>query len=95
MALGALVLVVGGIGIGLAVLGAILVLLALIELVGQIERREHVAGEPAEGLLVLQGVGHAVEQVAGAFLDPGTPQIDQGPGSCGWRRAGQPLAHEE
>ena len=95
LAFGALVLILGGVRIGFAVRGGFLVLVVLIELIGEIERGEHVTGEPAECLLVEQRLGHAVEQGAGALLDPGAPQIDQRARLGGRSEAGQPLAHEK
>ncbi len=95
LAFGVLVLIVGRVRIGFPVLVGLALLVALVELIGEIEGGEEIACQPAKRVLIEQCLRHAVEQGAGAFLDPGAPQIDESTRLGRRREAGQPLAHQK
>src|SRR5690606_36958910 len=73
----------------------VLVLVALAELVGHFERGEQRADGRGEALLVDEVVGELAEVVAGFFLDPVAPEIDDLLGRLRRLLPGQLLTHHQ
>ena len=84
-----------GVGVGLAILALFATVAGGVEMVGKVERGKQVASEPAEGLLVEDELGHAVEHACRALLDEGAPEIDDGARLGRRGLAREPLAHQE
>ena len=99
----------GSSSVSLAVLGALALIASassssslffalvgvLAELIGHIERGDHIPRHAGKRRLVVQGVDQMVELACGFLLDPGTPQLHQLAGMPRRLAAGEALAHHQ